>query len=199
MDQAGIENASLQAALVRSMAAPRPTVVEKYEPAFVYSRYPFNFQNELLVSAGADAGVEVGQAALITASDSSTPTSGPAVVIGQVVQVFPDTALVRTVFDPSFQLAVRLGDKGADALLKGGTNPKLTLIPKTTTVNDGTVVYTATPDMPYGLPVGTLSNERIAGDQLFQEADLRLGYDIPDIRIVWLTTGHQPVSPPPAP
>lgn len=192
VDETRIENTALKAEIAGLLTAKRPTSVVNngYRSAFVYSRYPFNFKNEMLVSAGSEQGLRVGQAAFFMPGDAETPTAGRAIMVGQVTQVFTETALVRTVFDPAFQLAVRIGTPGVDALLKGGTEPKLVLVPKTAALDDGDAVYTATAELSYGLPLGELTNVRLASDQLFQEADLRLGYDIPDLRVVWFSTGR---------
>jgi cell shape-determining protein MreC len=58
--------------------------------AFVFSRYPFNFKNELLAAAGSEDGVHVGDTALVpiaTGNIASSSTSFPGVLLGKVKQV----------------------------------------------------------------------------------------------------------------
>src|SRR5689334_2713591 len=51
----------------------------------VYSRYPFNLKNEILIAAGGNDGVKVGDVALFQGS-----------LLGSVEKVFSDSALVQT-------------------------------------------------------------------------------------------------------
>ena len=138
--------------------------------AHTYSRHPFNFSNEILVSKGEAQGVRQGQAVLF----------GDA-LIGTVKESFESSALVGTIFDGEFQLAVRIGKKGVNALLRGGARPTLTLIPKDAVVAEGEAVYTASPDLPYGIPIGETEEIRISSDDLFYEAGLRAPYRPQDI------------------
>lgn len=182
------ENESLKAELakVRIVAKYIPSYSGTMIPAFVYSRYPFNLKNELLVTAGSDRGVQTGQAA-VTASDAS---SSALMFAGKVENVYSDTSLVETIFDVRFQVPVRIGDSGASALLKGGNNPKLALIPKTAKIAEGAIVYSADAGGPYGLPIGTLKNLRLAQDQLFQEADVEVPYNAGDLQTVFILSEH---------
>ncbi len=151
-----------------------------YVAALVYSRYPFNFKNEILVNAGEKAGVKVGAAAIVPGD------GGSVALLGRVETVWSDKSLVRTVFDPRFQLAVRVGPSAADALLTGGSEPKLTLIGKTAGVKAGDSVYAVTEDLPYGLSIGLMRASTLSSDELFREAVLDLPYDLNSVRIVWL-------------
>lgn len=129
--------------------------------AFVYSRYPFNFKDELTIGAGSDQGIRPGDAVL-----------AGEVFIGRVESVSRETALVTTVFDADFRTSVRIGSVGADALLVGGVSPKLTLIPKEARLTEGDPVYSAFVGAPYGIPVGEVRDIRLSEDNLFLEGSL---------------------------
>ncbi len=157
-----------------------PAEKSDYAAAFIYSRYPFNFKNEILVSAGEKSGVKTGAVVAIPGNGNSTS------LLGRVTSIWPDKALVQTVFDPRFQLAVRVGSSGADALLSGGSEPRLTLIAKNAAVKEGDTVYSAADDLPYGLPIGSIRSITLSSDELFREAVLDLPYDLNSLRVVWI-------------
>lgn len=141
-------------------------------PAFVYSRYPFNLKSEFLLSSGAAQGVQVGQAVLFRG-----------ILLGKVKEVQKNSSVVQTIFDSHFETAVRAG-AGVDALLKGGDEPHLTLIPKNADLKQGDTVYSAAPGILYGIPVGEISEYLPKEGDPFGEASLNLGYSISDIKAV---------------
>lgn len=171
-----LENESLNAEILSLQKIKRNirTGSDVFLPVFVYSRYPFSFKNELLVSAGTNQDVRVG-AAVVIASGYNV-SSGP-ILVGKVEKVFGDASLVETIFDSRFQAAVRIGSSGTNALLKGGNEPELSLISKEAKIADGDTVYSASPDFPYGLPIGAANNVRASSDQLFQEANVETNYN----------------------
>jgi cell shape-determining protein MreC len=153
-------------------------------PAMIYVRYPFNFKDEVLVSAGSAKGVAVGDKVVVPAGEGKAETG---VLFGKVVQVFQDSALVQTLFDPDFQVGVRIGPAGEQALLKGGSEPLLTLIPKTAAVHGGEIVYAASRDYAYGLAIGSVNTVVPTRGGLLQEATLKFPYDISELRAVLIT------------
>lgn len=182
-----LENESLNAEVagLQQIKKNLPTSSDVLLPVFVYSRYPFNFKSELLVNAGADQGITIGQSAVIVPNNgtSSNPVrnyisnGASPILVGKVEKVFENTSLIQTIFDSRFQSAVRIGKTGTDALLKGGNEPELSLIPKDAKIVNGDIVYSASPDFPYGLAIGNVNNVRISSDQLFQEAGVETNYN----------------------
>lgn len=141
--------------------------------AMVYSQYPFGFKNELLVNGGANEGVATGSAVTFQG-----------IFVGSVTAVFPDSAVVQTVFDPSLKTPVRIGSQGVDGLLIGGADPEATSIAKNAPVMSGDIVYTAAPGLPYGLPIGIITATTTSADNLFQQGSLNFAYDINQIQTV---------------
>lgn len=172
------ENKQLKAELagLQSIKSQLPQKPEHSIRAIVYSRYPLNFKSELLVNAGTREKVSRGNAV----------TFG-GMLIGKVSNVFDETSLIQTIFDERFQLAVRIGKNGAEALLKGGSFPTLNLISLTAMVEKGDIVYSAGPDFPYGLPVAEIKDVRPSDDKLFQAATFNVPYDIGQIGTVFIT------------
>jgi rod shape-determining protein MreC len=171
------ENETLKAELaqVQTLQAELPTSSSNDIRAMVYSRYPFNFKNELLVNAGTDQGVASGSAVFFQG-----------MLVGQVQTVWRDTALVQTIFDNNFKMPVRIGAKGYDGLLQGSLYPVVGSIAKTSVVSPGDIVYAAGPGFPYGLPIGEVSATSTSADSLFGQASLNFTYDINSVQTVFI-------------
>ena len=142
-------------------------------PAMVYSRYPMNFKNEMLVDAGAGQGVTPGKGVLFNG-----------LLVGTIYRVFSDGAVAQTVFDPGFRLPVRIGTSSVDALLQGGTEPAVVSISKDAKVQEGDIIYAAAPGIPYAVPIGEVGEVSMAENSLFQQATVNFAYDINSIRAV---------------
>jgi cell shape-determining protein MreC len=179
-----IENTALKASLAefRMAKAALPQYSGTLIPAFTYSEYPFNFKNEILISIGSDHNIREGQAVVIGSSASSSEI----ILVGKIRNVIDDAAIVETVFDSRFQASVRIGESGIKALLKGGTTPKVTLVPKDAKVQEGDAIYSVDPGFPFGVPIGEVKNIRLSADQLFQEADADTPYSPSELTAVFI-------------
>ncbi len=164
-----LENQKLKAEIAKleNLGIRLPATSASYISAFVYSQYPFNFRNEFLIDAGSSLGVEAGD--IVVVND---------VFVGRVRDVFNKNSLVRTIFDVSFQSPVRIGKYGVQGLLQGGSLPEVILIPIDSKAEAHDIVYTSSPEFPYGLAVGEIGELRTSPDKLFKEADLKVSYDI---------------------
>lgn len=169
------ENDALQAQLatLQTVASQLPTSMPDAIRAMVYSRYPMDFRNELLVNTGANAGVTPGDAVTFQG-----------MLIGQVRTVFPEESVVQTIFDDTLKMPVRIGTTGTDGLLQGGSDPSVGSIANTAAITAGDIVYSAAPGIPYGLPVATVTATSTSPDSLFEQATLDLPYDVNDIETV---------------
>jgi rod shape-determining protein MreC len=161
------ENASLRVQLFdQSLSKPNT--------AKVYSDYPLNSKQEISIATGSDQGVKQG----------ATVTWGNNVLIGKVITALGDSSIVSTIFDPSWQMAVRIGSSQIDGLLKGGNCPTVILIPQNGQINVGDVVVTAASGFPYGLEVGAVKEIRNTPNSVFREATLQTEVNIADLRDV---------------
>jgi cell shape-determining protein MreC len=142
----------------------------------VYSQYPLNLKNQLSIAAGTAEGIREGDIALSNGY-----------LVGIVEKTFENSALVQTIFDKRFQEPVRVGTAGADALLRGGSDPELTLIPMDAAVSEGDKVYAAASGMPYGTPLGALRGLHDAGDKVFRSATLSVPYNIASLKELTIT------------
>jgi len=169
------ENDALKAqiAAYENGASRLPSSGGHYIPAMVYSRYPLNFKNEILVDAGSANGIATGTAAVFQG-----------MLIGRVTKVFPHEALIQTVFDSGFEIPARVGTSSYDGLFEGGSYPTVGSIAKNAALRDGDVIYAAAPGLPYGLPLGTVSATSTSGDSLFTDAAVAFPYDMNGIQTV---------------
>lgn len=181
------QNQQLQAQLAKlqTVASQLPNsgsgagVATSTLPAMVYSRYPLNFKNELLIDAGAGQGILPGKAVLFHG-----------ILIGTIDKVFTDGATVRTVFDPNFRIPVRIGASGGvnasgiDALFQGGAEPAIVSISKSAAIKTGDIIYSAAPGMRYALPIGSVGDVSISSNNLFQQATVNFAYDVNSVQTV---------------
>jgi len=145
----------------------------------VYAAYPSNYQQDLLVGGGEGAGLRAGDVVLLENASSAGGT-----LLGRVEEVFKTTARVRTIFDPEWRSAVRIGTSSVDALLEGGVTPRLSLIPKEAAFFAGDSVYNADQQFSYGLSLGVVGAVCDVSGGVFKEASLVVPYDINTVRVV---------------
>lgn len=145
--------------------------------AHVYSRYPVNFKNELILNKGGNEGVKI-NSVLVAPAVQASSSSSALFFVGRVSSVLKSKSFAETIFDYRFKDPVHIGSKKISGLLVGGLSPVITLIPKDASVSPGDVVISASPDFPYGLVLGKVKEIRPSSDQLFKEASLELLYDI---------------------
>lgn len=172
-----LENAALRAELstLRDVAQELSQPHKNLIPGRVFARYPFNLKDVLLVDVGDREGITV-----------DNPVFFRDFLIGKVKEVFDTTAKVITIFDKSWQSAVRIGDHGIEALLSGGVSPRLSLIDKEAAVESGMSVVNAASQFSYGVPIGEIDAVTLSSDHLTQEATLKFPYDLGALRTVLL-------------
>ncbi len=163
-------------AKLESIKSQLPTKPPSYIRGIIFSRYPMNFKNEFLLNAGSVDGVAEKRAVVFDG-----------VLVGRITKVFEDTSLAQTVLDYGFQTPVRIGPYAYEALFKGGLTPKITLIPLDAKIQKGDVFYSASPDFPYGFPIGEVKDISVSGDNLFKEATVNLSYDLGRVQTVLIS------------
>ncbi len=171
------ENDALKAQLatLQVVASQLPTSTPNTIRAMIYSRYPMNFRNELLVSVGSNEGVATGAAVTFQG-----------MLLGEVKAVFPETSLVQTIFDNSLKMPVRIGSGGVNGLLQGGSDPIVGSITSNAAVMPGDIVYSAAPGIPYAVPVAQVVATSTSADSLFEQATLSFPYDINNVETVFI-------------
>ncbi len=179
-----LENQSLKSELLllNDVKEILPNWKADYIPAVVYSQYPFNLKDEILLGAGKNQNISEGKAVVVSANQNADSITSGGILVGRIKTVMDNTSLVSTIFDSKWRSEVKVGSKGIEALLQGGIKPKLTLIKKEAEVKDGDLVYSTDSRFLFGIPLGYLKGARLASDQLLKEADLDLGYDLGQVQ-----------------
>jgi len=146
---------------------------QPYLSARVYSRYPFNDNQTLIIDVGSKDGVKVGYPVLAAEN----------YLLGKIVKVKMTTSEVMTVFSPDWKSGVKIGQAnlpaqaGAEAVLTGGQPPKLDLIPVDAKINLGDEVLNVSPNLPLNLLIGKISEINSQPTASLQQAKIRTDYD----------------------
>jgi len=159
----------------------------EYFSAKIFSSYPFNDQNLISIANGEISGVQKDQAV----------AAAPGILLGRVIEVNKNMALVRTIFDKDFVAAVKIGENKINALLKGGVPPVLEMIEKSKAVKNGDVVYNADKNYPYGFKLGEIQiieNKTADTAGLFQKALLKINYNLVSLEDVLVIKNFGPLK-----
>lgn len=148
------------------------TADKNYLSVKVFSEYPFNIKNKITVNAGEKQGI--GKSASAVLKDN--------ILVGEVVEVFKNYSVVKTIFDPTWQVSVRIGKEETNGLFQGGAEPKVVLIDKEKPLQVGDVVYSASVGFPYGLKIGEVKEIRENSAGVFKEALLKMPFNPAELR-----------------
>jgi cell shape-determining protein MreC len=139
--------------------------------AKIFATYPFNDRHAIFISKGTEHGVKTGAAAL----------AAPGIFLGEVVRAEKTWSEIRTVFDGSRELPVRVGSAGAPGLLRGGSSVSVGMLDKSKKIALGDAVMLAKIGLPYGLKIGSVREIRAASGTVFNEAELALPYVLSEL------------------
>ncbi len=137
-----------------------------YVRARVYAEYPWNNRELIVLDRGARDGLREGMP-VVTESGF---------VVGKVASVWKSTAEVQTVFDSSWKSSVAIGTEGARAVLTGGTEPRLTLIPEDAVVAVGDPVVNTSPGLPLDTPFGRIKEVKADTGEVWKSALVSVPY-----------------------
>lgn len=155
--------------------------VSSFIRAAVFSRYPFNNEQNIIINIGARNGIRVG--APVLANENC--------LLGKIVNVKADASEVQTIFSPEWRSAVRIGKNGPEAVLNGGQPPLIDFIPSGDEIKLNEEVFSASPDLPLNLYLGRLGEIIIQPQNSFHQAKLQIDYDFNQIREVLLNTDYE--------
>jgi len=140
--------------------------------AKIHSRYPFNDKSVISINVGEEAGISV----------DMTVTVKEGLLLGKITKVFPHYSLVETIFNPGWQLPIRVGESEIESLLTGGIDLKVTLLSKDKKLENGDRVFAASKDFPYGLTIGDLEiSEAGSSAGVFHEAVVKVPYNLNEL------------------
>ena len=148
----------------------------QYLPAQIYSRYPFNDRNLIVINAGSANGLREGLPVL----------AREGILLGRVSSVKRTQSEIQTIFDSNWRSSVGIGNTRIKAVLKGGFTPKLELIAKDEEILQGDDIFNLSPDFPLNLKIGNIKNLESTTDNLWRSANLEIPYKIDELNEVLL-------------
>ncbi len=171
-----LENESLKSELLKKNSGS--AVTDRYLEAQVYSHYPFNDRNALIIDRGSLDGVKVGMPVL----------AARGVLLGRVTNVKDRVSEDRKSIDPAWKSSVVVGEHKIKAVLQGANNPRLELIPKDAVIKEGDMITNIAPEYPIALRVGSIGSARLDEKKVWQIADVDVAFGIEDIDTVLVVT-----------
>ena len=139
--------------------------------AKVFSRYPFNDREYIVVNLGKNDGIKIDSPVL-------TPSK---YLLGKVVSVYDNQSEIETIFNPEWKSSVALKVPEIKAVLKGGQVPKLELISKDSEIKEGDFVFNISPDFPYEKLIGEVKNIKKNPEETWHTALVEVPYSIDEI------------------
>ncbi len=158
--------------------APR----KKYnlEASFVTAQDPQGLGNYLIIDKGANKGIKDGMPVIVSSG----------ILTGRVIEVYPQSAKVVLITDPSSVVNAEVEDSEAKGIIKGeyGLGIVMDMIPQNKVIKEGDRVITSGlgGEMPRGLYVGEVSNVGQSEDKLFQQASIVSPVDFSSLKIVFV-------------
>lgn len=149
--------------------------------AAVFSRYPFNDQQNIIIDIGSRAGAKIGLPVLVSEN----------CLLGKIVRVRTDASEVQTIFSPEWRSAVRFGKNGPEAVLSGGSPPVLDFIPAEAVIRPNEEIFSVSPDLPSNLFIGRTVRIIVQPQNSFRRAEIETDYDLNQIREVLLTLDYE--------
>lgn len=154
---------------------------QPYLVAQVYSRYPFNDNQSLIIDAGLKTGVKIGWPVL----------AAEHYLLGKIIKTKTNTSEIETIFSPNWRSAVKIGPSGIEALLVGGRQPRLEFIPANAKVNPDDDVLSVSPDLPLNLLVGKISELISQPAASLWQAKLKTDYDPNRLKKIFIITDYE--------
>lgn len=190
LQQLRLENIRLRAQLgdydrLRQQLGTLPLSASRLVPAATIGRPIDSFRSQYLINKGRRQGVTQG-APVVT---------GGSVLVGFINLANDETSVVQSLLNPATNLtveAVPLADAKATPLARGllqsyhYTTLVVTTIPKDTPVEVGQAIVTVSKEagIPYGLVIGTVAQISSQEHEPYQEARLKLPYDLDQVDAV---------------
>ncbi len=168
------ENSALRKALNFSQTAQL-----KLLPLETLIHDPTGFSQTIVVNKGEDFGIKLNQPIV----------AQPGLLVGKVTKVYPNSAEVTLVTDPSIVINGEVVDTGAKGLIKGehGLGLSFDLVTQNELIKTGDNVITSglSGDFPRGLLIGSIRSIRSSQTDLFQKAFVAPAADLRNIRFLF--------------
>jgi len=150
------------------------------EASFVIAQDPQGLGNYFIIDKGEKHGIRAGIPAIV--SDG--------ILVGRVAEIYPDTAKITLITDPSSAINAEDQETGARGIVRGefGLGLKIDMISQAEVLSEGDTVITSGlgGEIPRGLTIGKISGVSQSQERLFQEASVVPKIDVSRLRIVFL-------------
>lgn len=185
LDELAFENARLKLAQQENLTLRRALKFNEsfpldLLPVEVQTSDPTGFSQTLTIDKGESHGVREGAAVV----------SAPGILVGRISRIYPGSAVVTLITDPSMLVNAETADSGARGLIKGehGTALAFDLITQNELIKPEDRVITSgiSGDYPRGLLIGQITTIRTSPSELFQKAFVIPAADLKNLRILFV-------------
>lgn len=147
---------------------------QNYISARVLSNYPLNFKNIIEIDKGGNDGVKKEMIAVWREN----------ILVGKVEEASEKSSAIKTLFDPSWQIPVKIGEEKINGLFKGGNDPQIDLIEKP--VKNGDPVFAALKDFSLDLKIGEIRDIKEGTGGVLRQATVKIPYNISEIELIYV-------------
>jgi rod shape-determining protein MreC len=185
VDQLAFENARLKSAQQENQSLRRTLNFKQSSkfnllPVEVLNSDPTGFTQTLVIDKGANQGINLDQPVVVA----------PGLLVGKVTKLYPNSAQVTLITDPSVVINAEVVDSGARALIRGehGLGLSLDLVTQNELIKTGDGVITSglSNDFPRGILIGEISGIRSSATELFQKAFVSPAADLRGLKFLFV-------------
>ncbi|HYE22402.1 MAG TPA: rod shape-determining protein MreC [Verrucomicrobiae bacterium] len=185
IDELSFENARLQQARQENLTLRRAlSFDEKTSFGMVAAEAKFldptGFTRTITINKGLNHGIEFNEAVIVA----------PGLLVGKVTKIYPDSAEVTLITDPSITINGEVPDSGARGLVKGehGLGLMFDLVTQNELIKSGDQIMTSGlgNDFPAGLLVGEIVAIKSSTSDLFQKAFVSPAADLRNLKFLFV-------------
>jgi len=148
------------------------------ESAYIIAQDPQGLGNYFFIDKGRDKGIEVGMPAIVSKG----------ILVGRVVEVFPNTAKITLIADPSSVINAEVEDTEARGIIKGkyGLGVMMDMVSQTEELKEGDTVISSGlgGEIPRGFLIGRISRIEQSPDTLSKQRSLLPGVGFSTLSIL---------------
>lgn len=185
VDELSFENARLKAAKQENNALRKALNFEQESnfnliPVSVKIADPTGFTQSVTIDKGENSQITKGSSIIVS----------PGLLVGRVTKVYPSTAEVTLITDPSLTVNAEVAESSAFGLVTGehGLSLKLDLVTHNELIKTGDQLITSglAGDFPKGLLIGEVSSVSSSSSDLFQKAYVAPAADLRNLRFLFV-------------
>ncbi len=185
INQLAFDNARLLAAQQENIALRKALNFDQQTafnllPTQVLLSDPTGFTQSVVIDKGQNAGLRINQPVVVA----------PGILVGKISKLYPASAEVILLTDPSIVVNGEVADSGARGLVRGehGLGLTLDLVTQNELIKSGDEVITSglSGDFPRGLLIGDISGLRSSATDLFQKAYISPAADLRNLKFLFV-------------